>query len=43
MQLRTDWACDYEEDMSATFKANNLHAHVRGLQSSVVKSVGRMD
>ncbi|PRW44284.1 DNA (cytosine-5)-methyltransferase CMT1 isoform A [Chlorella sorokiniana] len=28
VQLRTDWALDYEEDMAATFKANNLHSHV---------------
>ncbi|KAI3428460.1 hypothetical protein D9Q98_007286 [Chlorella vulgaris] len=28
VQLRTDWACDYEEDMGQTFKANNQHCHV---------------
>ncbi len=30
VQVRTDWACDYEQDMAATFKANNQHSHVRG-------------
>jgi hypothetical protein len=30
VQTRTDWACDYEADMAATFKANNQHCHVRG-------------
>ncbi|EFN55234.1 hypothetical protein CHLNCDRAFT_52630 [Chlorella variabilis] len=27
VQTRTDWACDYEEDMARTFKANNQHCH----------------
>ena len=31
VQTRTDWACDYEDDMAQTFKANNQHSHVSTL------------
>lgn len=34
VQVRTDWACDYEADMAATFKANNQHCHVSGWMDS---------
>ncbi len=28
VEIRTDWAVDYEADMAATFKCNFQHTHV---------------